>query len=384
MPTRRKKSVSGPASAAPTNIRKRVLVAQSWWQDQLLEGVAQYASQHHWILDCEMRWAHRIPLAGEWNGDGIIAYVGITQPLKPLVDFIRAQRVPVVLTQPAGEGLNYPRVVIPHEEVGGAAAEHLLGLGFRHFGFVEFADNVMERERCAGFRCVVENAGQALQVTRLRDLPRRLRDWPRPMGLFAINDLNALAVMRVCLDGGFRVPDEFAIVGADNTEILCKFGPVPLSSVNCNFEKQGYEAAALLHRLMRGRPAPRRPIVISPTGVTARLSTDTLAIPDPDAARALRFLRDHYREPLRLPDMERELAQSFRRAQMQFRRCTGRTLFQELLRLRVEHAKELLRDRRLKMATVATESGFGNRHHFLRAFRRATGRTPRAFRATLE
>jgi len=360
-----------------------VLVVQSWWQDRLLEGVAQYAAQHNWILDCDMRWAHRIPLAGEWNGDGIIAYVGISKPSKPLIDFIRTQRQPVVLTQSSGDGLRSPRVIIPHGEIGRVAGEHLLTLGFRHFGFVEFADNVMERERCAGFRAAVEQAGHSFRVIRLRDLPQRLGRLPRPLGLFAINDQNALAVIRACLDGGFRVPEEFAVVGADNTEILCKFAPVPLSSVNCNFEMQGYEAAALLDRLMHGRPPPARPIVISPTGVTARRSTDTLAIPDADAARALRFLRDHYREPIRLPQLERELEQSFRRAQIQFRRYTGRTLFQELLRLRVERAKELLPNRQLKIAAVALESGFGNRHHFIRAFRRATGSTPRAFRSTL-
>jgi LacI family transcriptional regulator len=204
------------------------------------------------------------------------------------------------------------------------------------------------------------------------------------MGLFAINDQNALAVMRVCLDGGYRVPEQFAIVGADNTEILCKFAPVPLSSVDCNFEKQGYEAAALLHRLMRGGRAPEQSIIISPTGVAARRSTDTLAMPDPDATRALRFLRDHYREPIHLPQIGRELNQSFRRAQIQFRRFTGRTLFQELVRLRVEHAKQLLENPKIKMATVASESGFGNRHHFIRAFHRTTGQTPRAFRAGLK
>ena len=360
--------------------RPRVLVAQSWWQDRLLEGISQYAAKPDWILDCEMRWSHRVPLAGEWQGDGIIAYVGITKPEKRLIHFIRTQRVPVVLAQPPGEGLKVPRVIIPHEEVGRAAAEHLLGLNFRHFGFVEFADNIMERERGAGFRKAANQTGNTFHVIRLRDLPTRLRLLPRPMGLFAINDLNALAVMRACVDRGFRVPEEFAIIGADNTEILCKFAPVPLSSVNCNFEKQGFEAAALLHRLMRGEAPPPLPVLILPDGVTGRRSTDTLAIPDADATHALRFLRDHFREPVRMARIAVGLTHSLRRAQSVFRSSTGRTMFQELTRLRLEHAKSLLLNPELKITTVAEESGFGNRYHLIRAFRRATGQTPRAYR----
>jgi LacI family transcriptional regulator len=248
---------------APQKTRRfRVLVAQSWWQDRLLEGIAEYAAQHNWVLDCEMRWAHRVPLLEEWLGDGIIAYVGISRLSKPLISFIRAQHKPVVLTQPTVLGLELPQVIIPHEEIGRVAAEHLIALGFQHFGFVEFADNVMEHERGAGFRTAVERAEQVFHLIRVRDLPQRLNFLPRPMGLFAINDQNALAVMRACMDGGFRVPEEFAIVGADNTEVLCKFAQVPLSSVNCNFEKQGYEAAALLHRLMRGGKPPEKPIII--------------------------------------------------------------------------------------------------------------------------
>ena len=363
--------------------RRRVLLLQSWWQDRLLEGVARHAAQHNWILDCEMRWTHRVPALHEWAGDGIIAYVGVTKPQRPLLRFLRSQRVPVVLTHSGHDGLRSPRVIIPHQEIGAAAAAHLLALNFRHFGFVEFGDNVIEQERAQGFQAAVEAAGGSFRVLRLKDLPRRLAGLPRPMGLFAINDLNALAVIRACLDAGCRVPEEFAVVGADNTEILCNFAPVPLTSVNCNFEQQGYEAAALLDRLMRGGRAPAQPVVISPQGVTVRASTDTIATPDPDVARALRFLRDHYREPISIRQVARVLGSSLRRVQPVFRRHIGHTMIHELMRLRVTHARRLLSDRRAKLEGVAAESGFANRHHLLRAFRRTTGETPSAYRAAL-
>jgi LacI family transcriptional regulator len=363
--------------------RPRVLLLQSWWQDRVLEGVARYAAQHHWILDCEMRWTRRLPALRDWQGDGIIAYVGITRPMRSLINFVRAQRAPVVLTQSEGAGLNAPRVIIPHAEVGAAAAAHLLELNFRHFGFVEFGDNVLEHGRSEGFREVVEAADGSFRVLRIKDLPRQLARLPRPMGLFAANDLNAVAVIRACLDAGFRVPEELAVVGVDNAEILCNFAPVPLTSVNCNFEQQGYAAAALLQRLMRGGRAPARPVVISPNGVTVRRSTDTIATPDPEVAKALRFLRDHYRENISMREVATVLDRSLRRVQSVFREHIGRTMVQELIRLRVEHAKSLLGDRKRKLHAIAAESGFANRHHMMRAFSRTTGRTPAAFRASI-
>ena len=114
-----------------------------------------------------------------------------------------------------------------------------------------------------------------------------------------------------------------------------------------------------------------------------RRSTDTIAVPDPDASRALRFLRDHFRRPIRVQTLAAELDGSLRRTQAVFREHVGRTMFEELMRLRIDHAKALLRDRKLKMEAVALESGFANRYSFARAFHRATGLLPKAYRKDL-
>jgi LacI family transcriptional regulator len=356
-----------------------VLLAQYWWEDLVLHGVAQYARECDWALDCRMRWAHDLP-AEHQNYDGIIAYLGVTHPSQDIIDFIRLAQVPVVYTQSDENPLNTPKVIVPHEQIAEEAARHLLSLGFQNLGFVQFERNLFEDRRAQTFEKVVTQAGAEFHLLKRKHLAQALALLPKPIGLMVANDLNALEVIRICQDGGFRVPEDIAVVGVDDTAILCDLAPVPLSSVNCNFERQGYEAAALLDRLMKGEAAPDASVIIPPKGTTVRRSTDTIAISDPDAAMALRFLRDHYREPICIKHLTAELQGSLRRVQKAFRAQVGHTMTEELTRLRLDYARQLLRDLKLKIETVAHDSGFSNRFHFMRAFRRSTGESPMAFR----
>lgn len=375
---------SNPPPRPARRKRRCVLLVQSWWEERVLRGVADYAATHNWELQCRMHWTHELPRPGEWRGDGIIAYAGISRSMRParrrLLALVRRAEVPVVETQELGNFLGAPKVFVPSEAIGRMAAEYFLGLSFRHFGFVTFDENPLEQRRRLGFQRTVELGGGKFHALTPRSLARRIARLPKPMALLAVNDPNALEVLLRCRDAGFHVPEEFAIMGVDDTEIICDLAAVPLTSINCNFEQQGYEAAALLDRLMAGRRPPATPILIPPRGVTVRRSTDTVAIPDLGTARMLRFLRDHYRERRGIQQIARELGVSLRRVHGHFRRHVGRSLLQELTRLRVEHAKRLLPDSKLKLETVGLESGFSNRFHFVNAFRRVTGQTPRAYR----
>ena len=185
-------------------------------------------------------------------------------------------------------------------------------------------------------------------------------------------------------DAGWRVPEEYAVLGVNDTEVVCELAPVPLSSVNCNYEQQGYEAAALLARLMDGEPAPPDPVVVLPKGVTVRRSTDAIALDDVDSARFLRFLRDHYLEPHGLQQIAQDLGVSLRKVQANFQKHLGHSLLDELTQLRVEHSKKCWRIGSSKIETVGVESGFSSRFHFIRAFQRITGVTPKAFRRNLD
>ena len=360
-----------------------MLLAQYWWEDRVLRGVAKYAMEHDWTLEYRMRWVHISPTSAEWHGDGIIAYAGVSRPLKSLIELARSSRVPVVDLQEQGDPFGAPKVAISQTAVGRLAAQYLLSVQFRNCGYVTFEENALEAVRRNAFREAVAEAGARFFPLHIGSFPREIKRLPKPMGLVALNDYNVVAVMRACLEAGFRIPDDFAVLGVDDTEVLCDLSPVSLSSVNCNYERQGYEAAALLDRLMDGEPRPAHPIILPPLGVTVRRSTDTIAMDDPDAARALRYLRDNYRKAITPAQMARKLGFGLKRVQKIFRAKAGRSMMQELVRLRVEHARLLLEGSEMKMEAVGTESGFANRFQFIRSFSRATGRTPTEFRRKL-
>ena len=366
---------------SPT-IHRHVLLLQSWWEERVLRGVASYAAEHRWVLDSSMRWHRRLPPL-PWNGDGIIAYCGMGRPNRDLLRFLGKMDCPLVETQGTPRLPHAGRVMVANARIGQIGAEHLLKLNFKHLGFVTFEENAMESPRRRAFQETVEAAGAHFHALTFGKLISKLATLPRPIGLMATNDLNAINVTLTLIDAGWQVPEECAVLGVDDTDLVCELAPVPLSSVNCNYEQQGYEAAALLDRMMRGEPAPAEPVVIEPKGVTVRRTSDTVALADIDSARFLRHLRDHYREPRGLGQIAQDLGVSLRKVQTNFRRHLRHSVLDELTHLRVEHARRLLVNPKLKIETIGKESGFTDRFHFIRAFERVVGDTPSAYRRKL-
>ena len=370
--------------------RPRVLLYQTWWHDAILDGVVRYAGARNWALNCDMKWSRHLP-RNPSHFDGIIA-VG-SEPA--LLQIVRAGRIPVIDLDPFQDRFGAPKIITPEEEIGRMAAEHLLGLNYRHLGFVEFSGHpnpggklrfnefrqpVHEELPRKGFRRAALRGGAKFHAIPLPRLVEEISSLPRPMGLMAINDVLALDVLTVLLEAGALVPEEFAVIGVDDMPVLCDFASVPLSSVNCDDERKGFEAAALLDRLMQGKTPEKRIRLIPPKGVTQRRSTDLLAIADLPAAKALRFMRDRFREPIGIGDIAAHAGLPSWRLQKVFRGHLGRSLLEELIRIRIEHAQTLLRDRKKKILAVARESGFNSRSHFSRTFTRITGESPASHR----
>src|SRR5262249_29800449 len=159
--------------------------------------------------------------------------------------------------------------------------------------------------------------------------------------------------------GGLRVPDEVAVIGVDNDEFLCHLSSPPLSSVNTGAERVGYEAAALLDRLMAGGRPPTAPILLPPVGVVVRSSTDVVASEDRELAELIRFVRDNACGGLRVEEALRRSSLSPSTMQRRFKALLGRTPKQEILRVQLERAKQLLAETDLTVAEVAAKCGFG-------------------------
>jgi LacI family transcriptional regulator len=205
----------------------------------------------------------------------------------------------------------------------------------------------------------------------------------KPVGVLAPNDVWAYQLLEVCRQKALRVPDDVALVGVDNDDLLCGLARPPLTSVATPAERVGYEAAALLDRLMaspgRADGAPPLP-PLPPLGVVARQSTDVLMVDDPAVAAAVRFIRERACTPIGVEDLLRAVPLPRRTLERRFRAALGRGPGEEIRRTRVERARYLLGASRSSMGEVARAAGFADAKHFCVAFRRHTGQSPSSYR----
>ena len=211
-------------------------------------------------------------------------------------------------------------------------------------------------------------------------LVKILRNLPKPLGVAASADDLACCVLRACDDADLSVPEEVAVLGCENNPMVCDFTLVPLSSVDVDWERIGYKGAGMLGRLMDGRPAPGEPILIPPKGVVTRLSTDILAVPDKAIARAVRFIWEHYHEPIGTDEVAAAAGLNRRKLERDFRKHLGQSVNNEITQMRIERAKKLLAKTALKANAVARQCGFSDATYFSRCFHGLTGIRPSQYR----
>ena len=363
-------------------------MALGYYDPQLHRGITRYAREAGWALDTSM--AHYGVIPDHWRGDGVITI--LLSERGDITRFIRRQRVPVVALYADAPQVKVPRVVLDDVRIGQLAAEHLLERGFTDLGFYRFTGYQAVQDRQEGFRRAVEQAGGSFHLLDWYGAAQRRRknwfDWlqreltrlPLPIGIMAQSDHRAAYLLSACEAAGLAVPEQVAIVGVDNDEEACEFSSVPLSSVDCDREQMSYTGAQLLDRLMNGKRTPKRPIKIPPLATMVRHSSDIYAVADVTTARALQFIRQHFRESMGVEDVIRASGASRCGLYRAFHKYVGRTVGEEIDRQRVEHAKKLLRETRHKLYAIATLSGFSGSEHFTRTFRRVTGGPPSAYR----
>jgi LacI family transcriptional regulator len=176
------------------------------------------------------------------------------------------------------------------------------------------------------------------------------------------------------------VPEEVAVLGVDNDEVLCSLSPPPMSSVILNPRRTGWEAATLLARLMQGEKIAPGEHFIPPIGIATRQSTDILAMADPQIAHALRYIRENAHYGLQVSDVVRHGSISRRALELRFQELLGRTPRQEITRVQMNHVKELLIGTQLTIAEIASRAGFEHTEYLSVVFKRETGMTASEYR----
>jgi LacI family transcriptional regulator len=359
---------------------------------KVLKGIASFAQMRkYWVFEFELLAGVQDMLnRGISHADGIIIRGAYPDWLAAVV----ATGIPAVNVSSEVPDSPLPTVASDNAAIGAMAADHLLSRGFRKFACCGFAgqkqlDDRMEafrqRVTAAGHQCFLPPPeGRPFEAMFYEDQVGALRQWlkqlPRPTAMFATNDEFGRLVIQTCREIDVHVPEDIAVLGVDNDEVICELSNPPLSSIERGAERIGYEAAKLLAKVMTGGAAPSRPMLLGPVKVVTRRSSDTQAIDEPLVASAIRFIWDHVEERLDVDDVVKHVGVSRRWLEVCFGRTLGRSPAAEIRRAQIEHAKKLLVETDMLMPSVAAASGFTDAKLLIAVFRREVGMTPTQFR----
>ena len=354
-------------------------------QNRLL-GISRFAKAHRWSITIGERSAPPT----EWRGDGVLVMLRDDPVLVRFVRSLVRRGIPVVDLSAFRPDIPLPRVVGDNLAIGRLAAEHFLAHNFIHAAFFASRRTPVHDQRYRGFHDGF--AGRdAPPFWNRTTLAKGLATAKKPLGVFCYSDYDATLALNACLAHGLKVPDDAAILGVDNNEIICENQTVPISSVFHDHEEIGFRGAELLNRLMSGpkekgkRKKEKVPtiILVSPQRVVPRQSTDITATDDPIVRQALDYIAAHIDKSFGLSQVADHLKMPAYRLGELFRTNLGRSVGKEITRQKVVLARKLLAETEKPVKEIASETGFCNIAYFVNTFRREVGMTPRRYRSRL-
>lgn len=338
-----------------------------------------------------------LPNMRQWGATGIIGRLPNEEISKMVLD----AGIPVIAmdlsaAQTAAESSTsmVSEICPDSKKAGRMAAAHLLERGFKNFGFCGYDQRIWSRRRLEGFEQRLAEAGfdcfvyrPAIQTKNLIWPQERtwvikwLRSLPKPVGVMACNDIRGRQVLDACTLGKLTIPDDVAVVGVDDDQLLCELSNPSLSSVVLNAEKGGYMAAELLDGLMSRRKKKPRLIEVEPLWVMPRQSTDVVAVEDREVAAALRFISQNaIKRQISVKKVVAEVALSRRALEMRFAKCLGRSIRDEIQRVRLVQVKRLLLETDMSAAKISETVGFNSLTYLSKVFHQATGETLARYR----
>lgn len=362
----------------------------------ILRGVAHYTSIH-------APWVFLRPAAFYQQFSGFVTQSleeirksepdGIILNESRLVEPLRDLGIPIIVVPVHEITPGVSHLVCDNFAVAVMAADHLRSLGLKHFAFAGFDSAVWSVERCEAFRSRLGEAGHEVQ-THLVPLSTRaarrfsdvagiaewLKSLPKPVGILGCNDEFTRSLAETARIYGLRVPEEIALIGVDNDELICDLSSPPLSSIAFAVQSAGYKAAELLDRLMTGRATGPETVVAKASHPVVRQSTDLLAIDDEEVVKAIRFIRENAHHLLPIRDVVNATLLSQRTLNNRFRRAMGHSVFAEINRQRAAHIARLLLLSDESITHIARSAGYEDATHMSRFFHRQMGVTPHAFR----
>jgi LacI family transcriptional regulator len=361
-------------------------------------GIQKYArAEGRWQCIVDEYVHEQLPT----NPKGPLPYDGIiARTTHDLAQRAGACGVPVVNVWHNSPALGVHNVFADMREAGRNAAHHLMDRGFRRFTCLSARRDRADAEIVSGFNQALEEAELVCHSVRCsreytrdvkawRQFQKTLDDWmdtwELPIAvLVALPSACSRHVTNAMRRRGIRIPQDVALVAGTNEPAICLDPEPALSSIDINFKRVGFESAQMLDRLMDGQTLSDRTVHVRTDGIVGRQSTDFYAVDDPMISKALRYIAEQIGKPFTINSIADTIHSSRRTLERRFMQATGRSVSQEIRRLRIERAKRLLLDTDLPVKQIAGRCGFESRTNLFQVFKALTGVSPTAYRASVD
>lgn len=381
-----------PKTASPPHVALIIETSKIYGREILL-GIAQYQRVNGpWSVftaergqdDAEPTWL------ANWQGDGII-----TRSLDmKLCRQAAARGIAVVSLRNLVDKPDFPTLFPDQTQIVTRIIDHFQERGFQNFAYVGVAGHRgWERLRREAFLRILSERGCANVSVRPNLAPPGLtweeeqealaawiRTLPTPVGIVVAHDTQGVQLLDGCRRAGVRVPDDIAVVSVDNDPVLCEVATPPLSSLDQNVQRLGYEAASMLDQMMRGRKLARQNYYFEPGHVVVRQSSDVLAVGDERLAKSIRFVRENACKGIDVNAIARAAGMSRRALEKKFSEQIGRTPLEEMQEIRFRRVRQLLLETDYVLPQIAELAGFQYQEYLVRFFKKRTGMTPGEFR----
>jgi len=392
-----------PASAAaaprydPSNPGPRVAIAIELdqcvpWHQDCCEGILRYGQSKGWscVID---------PFAlGPEGQQDVLVYDGVVGRIdSDVARAVQAQGIPIVNHWDNSPARELPSVTLDLKADGRTAGEHLIACGYKQLAYYGLLGDATNQLRIDGMCQAAADAGQTPPVVRLVDVEQywsNQRQWHKtflqktaqwlsglraPVGLLVGESTIARYIAQFAPQWGMKVPNDLGLVVWNDDMSTNAISPT-ISVIDHDWFDVGYQSAAMLDELMQGKEAHPLHRLVPPTRLIARDTTDVFICEDELVKEAMRYIAEHCREELNVESIAEALNTSRRTLYRKFDQVLGRSIKEEIKRLRVDRLKLMLEETDLPLSELSASYGFSSPGQFSRFFAKATGQTPSSYR----
>jgi LacI family transcriptional regulator len=327
--------------------------------------------------------------AKEWKADGIIAQFYNTDQ----VTIFKENGIAAIAQDFKARFTDRPNITGAHRLTGQMGADYFIRKGFKNFAFYGFKDIVWSSERCEGFldelsRNHLDKHFYQYQNTDVKalwyyesaPLVAWLKRLPKPVAMMVCDDNQGQHIAEICKQCGIKIPEEIALLGVDNDEIICTLSDPPLSSINQAVEKGGYDAAKLMEQMIQNPEGPHDDVVVYPTHIITRQSTDIFATSDKHISAVLKYIHQNIDKKLNVDQIIRMAPLSRRLLETRFKQEIGLPVYTYIMNLRIDKFAHKLIETDAPIVEIANEIGLSDYKNIARQFKKMKGCTPSEYR----